>query len=95
MKPRLTTKGLKMSGKFELEWFFTSEKPHPDKPGMSRYEHVLCLVNRKNYGMNVLAWNCEHLCWDGADMDDYECGVSDVLAWMALPDCIPPLENHS
>lgn len=79
-----------MAGQITLDWYLTSEKPHPDKPGKARYEHVVCLVNRVGHGLQTLAWNCEHLVWDDEQMDDYECEVKDVTAWMALPDRFPP-----
>ena len=77
-----------MSVKLEMEWFETTEKQHPDKPGLKRYEHVYCMVNRKHYGIEVLAWNCEHLTWDDADGDDHCCDATEVTGWGVLPD--PP-----
>ena len=77
-----------MSGKIELEWFATAEKAHPDAPGLKRYEHIDCLVDRKHMGVEILSWNTVDLVWDGADQDDFACEVADVLAWAVLPDSL-------
>lgn len=79
-----------MSGKIEIEWFLTTEKMHPDKPGKASYEHVPCLVQRKHYDPEILLWNCEHLVWDDSSGDDYECSAEDVIAWAVLPGALPP-----
>lgn len=80
--------------KQEVEWISTEVKLHPDKPGLSRYEQIPCLVIFKdsNYIEN-LVWNCEHLVWDGADGDDYACDADKIAYWMAFPLTPKQLEN--
>lgn len=78
-----------MSIKQELEWFQTSEKQYPDKPGKSCYEHVDCIVMSIHHGQRFLSWNCEELVWDDIDRDDFDCQPAEVVAWAEIPD--PPV----
>lgn len=68
---------------FRGGWIKTSDRL-PAKPGVSRYEHVHCLVYYKRE-VRILAWNCEHLCWDDESGDDYLCKPTDPTHWMPLP----------
>lgn len=77
--------------KIECEWYSTKEKPHPDKIEGDRSDHTVCLVVRKRYGMQVLAWNHVDCVWDDDQMDDYECGADEIDSFMALPKRFPPL----
>ena len=76
-----------------MNWIPTTEKPHPDKPGVKRYEQVPCLVV---HGGEILLrqWNCEHLVWDTEDGDDFFCRAADVSHWMPLPP-MPNTERHA
>ena len=58
----------------------------PEKPGKRGYEHVYCLVYAPGEGALVRPWNCEHLCWDDEDGDDYSCLNGHITHWMPLPD---------
>lgn len=67
-----------------MEWIATTDKLHPDKPGLRRYEQIPCLIVR-NRDILLRQWNCEHLVWDGEDGDDIYCKAEDVTHWMPLP----------
>ena len=67
-----------------MEWIATTEKLHPDKPGLLRYEQIPCLIVR-NREILIRQWNCEHLVWDDEDGDDFYCEAKDVTHWMPLP----------
>lgn len=64
-------------------WVQTSEKLHPDKPGVERYEQIPCLILR-NGDIHLRVWNCEHLVWDDETGDDFYCEARDVTAWMIV-----------
>lgn len=66
------------------EWIATTEKLHPDKPGIVPYEQIACLIVKDGEIMLRL-WNCEHLVWDGEDGDDFYCTAESVTHWMPLP----------
>ena len=68
-----------------MEWYSTKDKPHPQKPGLQHYETIPCLVVFKGR-VRILQWNCEHMCWDDEDGDDWFCNADAVTHWMALPD---------
>jgi len=68
-----------------MNWISVKEKQHPDKPDKESYEHVYCLVFVPRYGQMILAWNCEHLCWDSEDGDDVSRYNEQVTYWMELP----------
>jgi hypothetical protein len=73
-----------------MEWILCEERL-PEKPGKSTYEHVFCLVTIKDRGaayVTILAWNCEHLCWDDESGDDISNKHEHVTHWMPLPE--PP-----
>ena len=55
----------------------------PGKPGKDSYEHVDCAIFRKG---EILCrpWNCEHLCWDDEDRDDFFCDALEPTHWMRL-----------
>lgn len=68
-----------------MEWTPTTEKMHPDHPGVRMYEQVPCLIVRDR---KILSrqWNCENLVWDTEDGDDFYCEADDnVTHWMLLP----------
>jgi len=67
-----------------MEWIATTDKLHPDKPGLQRYEQIPCLIVRHREIL-LRQWNCEHLVWDGEDGDDFYCNAEDVTHWMPLP----------
>jgi hypothetical protein len=67
-----------------MNWIPTTEKPHPDKPGLARYEHIPCLVVYHGE-ICIRQWNCEHLVWDDEDGDDFCCKADEVMYWMPLP----------
>lgn len=71
----------------QREWIKTIDRL-PTKPGKSSYEHVDCLIF---YRGQILQrpWNCEHLCWDDEDYDDYFCDPLAPTHWRELPE--PPL----
>jgi hypothetical protein len=57
----------------------------PAKPGVREYEHVRCLIfvdGEWDIGM----WNCEHLCWDDREGDDFLYPPHKPTHWMQLPD---------
>jgi hypothetical protein len=74
-----------------MQWISTKQKSHPDKPGLRDYEQIPCLVVYQGEVI-ILQWNCEHLCWDREDGDDFFCGIQDVTHWMLLP-AAPPQES--
>lgn len=49
-----------------------SEDDLPKKPGIHSYEHVDCLIFHEGE-VKHRPWNCEHLCWDDEDGDDFYC----------------------
>jgi len=65
-------------------WIPTTEKQHPDKPGLARYEQIPCLVVYHGE-ICIRQWNCQHLVWDEEDGDDFCCKVNEVTHWMPLP----------
>ena len=67
-----------------MNWITTTEKPHPDKPGLARYEHIPCLVVYHGE-ICIRQWNCEYLVWDEEDGDDFCCKADEVTHWMPLP----------
>ena len=68
-----------------MEWIPTTDKLHPNKPGLRPYEQVPCLIVR-NREILLRQWNCEHLVWDTEDGDDFYCEANkDVTHWMTLP----------
>lgn len=68
----------------------------PEKPGLKHYEHVLCWVfiaSKKRGYVEMLAWNCEHECWDDIDMDDHSgYSVESISHWMPMNVPKPPDE---
>lgn len=75
--------------KIECEWYPTEEKRHPDDTEKNTHGHTFCLVDRKNYGLQVLAWNHYHEVWDDEQADDFVCQASEVTSFMILPDKFP------
>lgn len=73
-----------------MSWIKTSDRL-PEKTGNVSYEQIPCLVVYKGY-VEILLWNCQDLCWDGNDGDDYECDPLDVTHWMPLPE--PPKKEE-
>lgn len=70
-----------------MEWIRIKDKLHPDKPNITRYEQVPCLVVYKGV-VSIKLWNCEHLVWDDEDGDDFFCNAQLISHWMPLPE--PP-----
>lgn len=70
-----------------MNWIPTIDPPA--KPGIESYEQVPCLVVRRGE-ISILLWNCEHLCWDGEDGDDYCCDFKDVDYYIPLSE-LPPI----
>ena len=62
----------------------------PAKPGKERYEHVWCIIQVPNRGPLIRPWNCEHLCWDDEEADDFEFEATHPTAWMPISD-LPPV----
>lgn len=56
----------------------------PEKPGKARYEYVDCLIVL-NGEVISRPWNCEHLCWDDEEKDDFFCDADKPTHWMPLP----------
>ena len=68
-----------------MKWIATTDKMHPDKPGLLRYEHIPCLIVR-NRQILLRQWNCEDLVWDDEGGVNMYCGPLDVTYWMPLSD---------
>ena len=62
----------------------------PKKPGKERYEYVECLIFHKGE-IKMRPWNCEHLCWDDEEHDDFFCDAMEPSHYMKLP--APPSET--
>jgi hypothetical protein len=62
----------------------------PEKPGKMAYEQIDCLIV---YRGDVLrrTWNCEHLCWDDEEGDDFFCDPLDASHYMLTP--YPPKDT--
>ena len=71
----------------EMRWIPCSERL-PNRNELAAYSSIPCLTTRKGL-VEVLCFNHEHECWDDATGDDFECDISEVLAWMPLP---PPYQ---
>lgn len=67
-----------------MSWISVNDRL-PEKPGKKAYEHVYCLVYAPGEGAVVRPWNCEHLCWDDEDGDDYSGLNGHITHWMPLP----------
>ena len=52
-----------------MNWIKTSDGGYRKKPGIKRYEQIPCLVVKQGRRGHVelLVWNCEHLCWDDSE----------------------------
>lgn len=66
-----------------MTWTFTSEKLHPDAPGVRKHESVLCLIQRGG-DIRLAQWNCTYLCWDDEEGDDFLCKPDEVKAWQCV-----------
>lgn len=62
----------------------TSAEVLPKKPGLKSYEYVDCLIFH-NGEIKKRPWNCEHLCWDDEEYDDFYCGPMEPSYYMLLP----------
>lgn len=80
---RLSDELAALSSKPSDGWIATSDRL-PAKPDQTRYEHVDCLIV---YRGQVLRrpWNCEHLCWDDEEGDDFFCDATAPTHWRPLP----------
>lgn len=56
----------------------------PEKPGKKYYEYVDCLIVHKGE-VKARPWNCEYLCFDDVNYDDFFCGPEHVEYWMLVP----------
>lgn len=56
----------------------------PGKPGIREYEQIECLIKLPNGDIEVSMWNCEHMCWDDADGDDFRFDPGWPTHWMPL-----------
>ena len=68
------------------DWILTTDRL-PSKPGVAEYEYVECLIFYHG-GILKRPWNCEHLCWDDEEHDDFFCDPKAPTHWMPLPE--PP-----
>ncbi|MDH7787701.1 hypothetical protein QBD01_003728 [Ochrobactrum sp. 19YEA23] len=64
-------------------WISTGDRL-PEKPGLSDYEYVECLIF-VNGSVEIGHWNCEHLCWDDEDHDDFLYNPQGPTHWRPLP----------
>lgn len=72
------------------EWIRTKDRL-PEKPGKRDYEYVDCLIYHKGE-RKIRPWNCEHLCWDTEDYDDFFAEPTEPTHWMPLPS--EPVTSH-
>lgn len=56
----------------------------PEKPGKCVYEYVDCLIVHQGE-VKMRPWNCEHLCFDDEDYDDFFCTAGEIEWWMPVP----------
>jgi hypothetical protein len=56
----------------------------PEKPGLSSYEYVQCLIV-VNGEWEIGNWNCEHLVWDDEECDDFKYEPTQPTHWAKLP----------
>lgn len=56
----------------------------PKKPGLKSYEYVDCLIFHKGE-IKKRPWNCEHMCWDDDEYDDFYCNPLEPSHYMPLP----------
>lgn len=69
-----------------MNWIKTDGTLPPPKPGLQRYEQIPCVVYKKGDNWpRILVWNCEHLCWDDEDGDDFNCSWNDVDVYFIIP----------
>jgi len=66
-----------------MEWIKPKDKL-PEREENVIYSQVSCLVYHEGE-IKILVFNHEHLCWDGADGDDYYCDIAAVEFWQPLP----------
>ena len=64
-------------------WTKTTDRL-PEKPGVGSYEHVECLIVIRGE-VKFALWNCEHLCWDDNDGDDFLYHPTEPTHWMPRP----------
>ena len=57
----------------------------PKKPGLKNYEQIRCLIKR-NGEIEISIWNCEHICWDDDEGDDFMYQPGNIDFWMPLSD---------
>ena len=67
-----------------LDRAIETAKRLPGKPGLRSYEHVRCLIF-VNGDWEIGMWNCEHLCWDDDEGDDFRYDPTVPTHWMPLP----------
>ena len=75
------------------QWIRTSEQL-PEKPGLKSYEHVDCWIYVNNTILQR-PWNCEHLCWDDEEYDDFEFEAKKPTHWMPFFYPEPPTKYHT
>jgi len=71
----------------EIEWIVVNSLDDLPKKQTKSYELYDCLVSIKGR-VRHLVWNCEHICWDQGDGDDYCCDPLDVDGYIIFPDPI-------
>lgn len=73
------------------DWIkITSLGSLPNGPGRETYEYVDCLIYHKGE-IKMRPWNCEHLCWDDEDRDDFYCDAMEPSHYMIVP--APPASD--
>lgn len=55
----------------------------PKKPGLKNYEQFDCMVLHQG-DLKHLVWNCEHLCWDDCEGDDFYCDAVEPSFYMII-----------
>jgi hypothetical protein len=63
---------------------FETAKALPEKPGIAAYEQIPCLVFVRGQ-WELCVWNCEHLCWDDSEGDDFRYDPRTPSHWTPLP----------
>jgi len=69
----------------DMEWQpIETASELPKKPGLRSYEYVRCLIF-VNGDWEIGMWNCEHLCWDDDEGDDFRYHPTKPTHWMPIP----------
>ncbi len=65
-----------------MNWIKTSEAL-PQKPGKASYEVIPCVIWVKGEP-KLSMWNCEHLCWDDEEGDDWRYDPTTPTHWAEI-----------